>query len=91
MVDLTTLGLNVVGALGYAFFGWKKHKDENTDFDIVKFGSTMLIGVVAGVIYSLTNPNQQIDESGFGMAQALLVGAGAPAIVENFLKSIIRK
>ncbi len=82
MIDIGTI-LRAIGAgVTYSLTAFGKKKDQ--DFDWSKFGTTIAIGAVAGVVMSLLNLP-------IGASYEYLVALGAIPVVENLIKIVSRK
>jgi hypothetical protein len=92
MVDATLVSqllVAVAGAAVYAVVFFAKNSATDFDsFDWVKFGATLLVGAAIGganFVFGGVLPTQESLES------ALVLYAGATAIVENVFKAIWRR
>jgi hypothetical protein len=77
----------IIGGLAYALTGYyKAHSQEHEDFNMEKFGVTIFLATVLGVIGTLTgyNASSIID----GIVLVAPTFAGATVILENLLKVI---
>lgn len=74
--------LGIGAGITYALTGYAKKQGEN--FNWMKFGTTIIIGTVIGIISTVTS---------FDMATvyAYIINIGAIAFVENVLKALKRK
>lgn len=82
MEEWRTVVLAALAGLSYAMTGWAKNKGE--EFDTVKFGSTILIGAISGIVMAVT----QWDIS---VSYTFLINLGIVPIAENLIKMIRRK
>lgn len=72
----------VAAGITYALTGFAKKSDEA--FDYTKFGATIGVGVVTGLI--ITFANIPIDA-----AYLYMMNVGATSVIENLLKAIYKK
>lgn len=75
----------VVVSAGYALLGYAKNV--GTDFDLEKYGATVILGTIIGVIlYSSGTP---ITEA--VVVELMAVHVGLLCIIENGLKALYRR
>lgn len=81
-MDVATIISGIGAGVTYALTGWGKK--EGQKFDYVKFGTTVIIGGISGLVFSLTN--MPLDAT-----MTYLTNLGIVPVTENLLKIIWRK
>ena len=80
----------IIGGLAYALTGYYKvHSQEKEDFSLEKFGVTIFLATVLGILGTFTgfNVTSIID----GIILVAPTFAGAVVIIENLLKGLWNK
>jgi len=81
--------LAVISALAYSliFFLKKREKDIGEPYDYFKLGATLIVGLVIGLAIHFSG----VDLTQVSLEQKLVMYAGAIALVESILKTLVRR
>ena len=82
MIDVQLVLTGLGAGVGYALTGFAKQSGQS--FDFLKFGSTAVIGLAAGLVMALTGVE-------LGVGYDYMIAMGAVPLVENLLKAANRK
>lgn len=83
MVDILVNALyGIVGGVAYGLTGFFKAKTEK--FDVMKFGTTLVVGAISGLVVGFTG--MTVDAASLAVSSA-----GITVMVENVFKRFTKK